>query len=148
MKNMALDERVEAVEPIALQPYRTTGFAGEDTPGDASNDSLLEQDTQGVDHDKGMTGRQAWNLYTTHFLSTWNARTYEFAAVSQISWCHRPLAGHVLTLDNRYFSLQAPIPILCLPRHYGRNLSLRHSLMGHHRLQLSYPGAQSKRGLV
>lgn len=29
-----------------------------------------------------MTRSQAWNLYTTHFLSTWNVRTYEFAAVS------------------------------------------------------------------
>ncbi|KIN01949.1 hypothetical protein OIDMADRAFT_161651 [Oidiodendron maius Zn] len=28
-----------------------------------------------------MTRSQAWNLYTSHFLSTWNARTYEFAAV-------------------------------------------------------------------
>ena len=33
--------------------------------------------------DEGMTRSQAWNLYTSHFLSTWNARTYEFAAVSK-----------------------------------------------------------------
>jgi hypothetical protein len=32
----------------------------------------------------GMTSSQALNLYTTHFLSTWNVRTYEFAAVSRI----------------------------------------------------------------
>lgn len=31
---------------------------------------------------KGMTAAQAWNLYTSHALSAWNARTYEFAAVS------------------------------------------------------------------
>lgn len=31
---------------------------------------------------KIMTRSQAINLYTTHFLSTWNVRTYEFAAVS------------------------------------------------------------------
>ncbi len=30
----------------------------------------------------GMTRSQAVNLYTSHFLSTWNVRTYEFAAVS------------------------------------------------------------------
>ena len=30
----------------------------------------------------GMTRSQAHNLYTSHFLSTWNVRTYEFAAVS------------------------------------------------------------------
>lgn len=28
-----------------------------------------------------MTKSQAWNLYTSHFLSTWNMRLYEFAAV-------------------------------------------------------------------
>jgi len=31
---------------------------------------------------EGMTRSQALNLYTSHFLSTWNVRTYEFAAVS------------------------------------------------------------------
>lgn len=30
----------------------------------------------------GMSCGQAFNLYTSHFLSTWNIRTYEFAAVS------------------------------------------------------------------
>lgn len=30
----------------------------------------------------GMTRSQAFNLYTSHLLSTWNVRTYEFAAVS------------------------------------------------------------------
>lgn len=29
-----------------------------------------------------LTRSQAWGLYVSHFLSTWNARTYEFAAVS------------------------------------------------------------------
>jgi iron-regulated transporter 1 len=29
----------------------------------------------------GLTRSQAFNLYTSHFLSTWNVRTYEFAAV-------------------------------------------------------------------
>jgi solute carrier family 40 (iron-regulated transporter), member 1 len=29
-----------------------------------------------------MTRSQAFNLYTSHLLSTWNIRTYEFAAVS------------------------------------------------------------------
>ena len=28
-----------------------------------------------------MSRSQAYNLYTSHFLSTWNVRTYEFAAV-------------------------------------------------------------------
>lgn len=32
----------------------------------------------------GLTTSQARDLYTSHFLSTWNARTYEFAAVSSL----------------------------------------------------------------
>ncbi|TVY46138.1 Solute carrier family 40 member [Lachnellula subtilissima] len=32
-------------------------------------------------HQHGMTGSQAWNLYASHFLSTWNIRTYEFTAI-------------------------------------------------------------------
>lgn len=28
-----------------------------------------------------LTGYGAWNLYISHALSTWNVRTYEFAAV-------------------------------------------------------------------
>lgn len=31
--------------------------------------------------DTSITESQALNLYTSHLLSTWNARTYEFAAV-------------------------------------------------------------------
>ncbi|KAJ5047373.1 uncharacterized protein L3040_003200 [Drepanopeziza brunnea f. sp. 'multigermtubi'] len=31
--------------------------------------------------DSGMSRSQAYNLYTSHLLSTWNVRTYEFAAV-------------------------------------------------------------------
>lgn len=30
---------------------------------------------------RGMAPAQAWNLYVSHALSTWNVRTYEFAAV-------------------------------------------------------------------
>lgn len=41
-----------------------------------NDDTDLEQEIP------GMTTAQARNLYTSHFLSTWNVRTYEFAAVS------------------------------------------------------------------
>ncbi|KAH7026507.1 uncharacterized protein B0I36DRAFT_366064 [Microdochium trichocladiopsis] len=34
-----------------------------------------------VDRTSGLTRPQAWNLYLSHALSTWNARGYEFAAV-------------------------------------------------------------------
>ncbi|PVH87242.1 hypothetical protein DL98DRAFT_510104 [Cadophora sp. DSE1049] len=33
------------------------------------------------DEHNGMSRSQAYNLYTSHFLSTWNVRTYEFAAI-------------------------------------------------------------------
>jgi hypothetical protein len=29
-----------------------------------------------------VTGGQLWGVYVSHFLSTWNSRCYEFAAVS------------------------------------------------------------------
>lgn len=38
----------------------------------------------------GLSRSQAWNLYLSHALSTWNARGYEFAAVS--------LPGHLFVL--------------------------------------------------
>lgn len=33
----------------------------------------------------GLTRSQAWNLYVSHALSTWNARGYEFAAVGTMT---------------------------------------------------------------
>lgn len=66
-----------------------------DEPADLSASSLEPEDVHNVpaspllellDEDEPlMTRSQAFNLYTTHFLSTWNVRTYEFAAVSQAS---------------------------------------------------------------
>ena len=45
----------------------------------------------GIDRivNEGMTRRQALNLYTSHLLSTWNARTYEFAAVKYFLIFHQ-----------------------------------------------------------
>lgn len=44
--------------------------------------SLLSQLELNDDDQYGCMSRsQAWNLYVSHFLSTWNMRTYEFAAV-------------------------------------------------------------------
>jgi hypothetical protein len=40
-----------------------------------------------------MTRPQAHNLYASHFLSTWNVRTYEFAAVSDRMLLCRELDG-------------------------------------------------------
>lgn len=49
---------------------------------DAPTLPLLESFPAIQDANNCMTRSQAFNLYTTHFLSTWNVRTYEFAAVS------------------------------------------------------------------
>jgi len=43
--------------------------------------SALEIDEDESASRGGMTRYQAYNLYTSHILSTWNARQYEFAAV-------------------------------------------------------------------
>lgn len=34
-----------------------------------------------MEMEREMNKAQAWNLYLSHFLSTWNGRSYEFAAV-------------------------------------------------------------------
>jgi iron-regulated transporter 1 len=36
-------------------------------------------------HARGLSREQAWSLFLSHFLSTWNGRCYEFAAVSGFS---------------------------------------------------------------
>lgn len=49
---------------------------------DRSVSSQLLDTSEEDEFVNGLTTSQAWNLYTSHFLSTWNVRTYEFAAVS------------------------------------------------------------------
>lgn len=48
----------------------------------ASEHSDVASDESPIAVTVGMTKKQALDLYTSHLLSTWNARTYEFAAVS------------------------------------------------------------------
>lgn len=50
---------------------------------DASDFNDIEDSSMGY----SLSRSQAWNLYTSHMLSTWNARTYEFAAVSPLRGC-------------------------------------------------------------
>jgi len=57
-------------------------LAMRDADGDADADGHDELVTGGG----GMTRDQAWNLYTSHFLSTWNVRGYEFAVVGVSVW--------------------------------------------------------------
>lgn len=40
-------------------------------------------------HQNGMTRAQAWNLYVSHFLSTWNIRTYVSSPIAHIPWSLR-----------------------------------------------------------
>lgn len=48
------------------------------------------------DEQNGMNKPQAYSLYTSHFLSTWNVRTYEFAAVSEVQRVNREAADERL----------------------------------------------------
>lgn len=74
-----------------------------------------------------LTRLGAWNLYISHALSTWNIRTYEFAAVSlhscslllaYISKCPRLSSRHMHSL------------ILYLLRRYGKPPRPRARLSG------------------
>jgi iron-regulated transporter 1 len=66
-----------SLEEPALQPPVNPD---EDVENRPASPLLLE--TPPEIQTTGMTRGQAYNLYTSHFLSTWNVRTYEFAAVS------------------------------------------------------------------
>lgn len=57
----------------------------------------------------GMSRAQAYNLYTSHFLSTWNIRTYEFAAVRLYNYMD---AFRIMLIASRSFSLRPLIRIL------------------------------------
>ncbi len=81
------EEPLEALDGIALEPYKTTSTSNDESAEHASYLSSLSSDADADDIENtasgSMTRAQVWNLYTTHILSTWNARTYEFAAVRQ-----------------------------------------------------------------
>lgn len=65
-------------------------------PPSPENEDLLSNHIAPLDTDEEqiyITKAQAYNLYTSHFLSTWNIRTYEFAAVS-------PSIYHVIISPN------------------------------------------------
>lgn len=83
----------------------------------------------------GMTTTQAWNLYTSHFLSAWNARTYEFAAVR--SCLHHSSHTIMITnkdIDNLYCSRLPQYPnIKFCPRHPHYAL-VYHTLLFHRTL--------------
>lgn len=81
--------------------------------------STLPDSIPDVDID-GMTRSQAVNLYTTHFLSTWNVRTYEFAAVSAVQY--RSSEGENAN-GPRLYSLPQHTPILLLRLPYGQFLA-------------------------
>lgn len=52
------------------------GISGDSPSGTLAN---TENGSSGSDE---LHRLQLWRLYLSHFLSTWNTRTYEFAAVS------------------------------------------------------------------
>jgi len=66
----------------------------------------------------GMSRTQAYNLYTSHFLSTWNVRTYEFAAVSNSG-----VTIFLYTDNYRSYLRLLHIRILLLQLLFGKILS-------------------------
>lgn len=64
-----------------------------------------------------MTRAQAWNLYTTHILSTWNAWTYKCCSTLYIG-THGSTGPSYPKSGNRLSSQQAHIQTRCSPHHY------------------------------
>lgn len=56
-------------------------FGGDSSPTDLSSENVALLTDEVVYEQELMSKTQAWNLYASHFLSTWNMRMYEFAAV-------------------------------------------------------------------
>jgi iron-regulated transporter 1 len=69
---------MSAVDQTELTPTRPEEIR------DGPISPLLVSESGSDNEFNGMTRSQAFNLYTSHFLSTWNVRTYEFAAVSAL----------------------------------------------------------------
>lgn len=102
---MKTQEPLEETEEITLKPYRMTTASNDKSGEDESHLHLLpahDDDDDGDDENivsGPMTKAQVWNLYTTHILSTWNARSFEFAAVRP-STQEYGLHYLVLTVEN------------------------------------------------
>lgn len=61
-------------------------LARSDEQQEEQSEAFLSHDGNPVEaNDNLLTGRQAWCLYVSHFLSMWNSRTYEYAAVSIVA---------------------------------------------------------------
>ncbi|KAH8148556.1 uncharacterized protein LAJ45_07267 [Morchella importuna] len=65
-------------EPLLPLVRETKNFAIHEDEDSSTNDTH-ETDTH--ENEVVLTKRQSWSLYLSHFLSTWNARGYEFAAI-------------------------------------------------------------------
>jgi hypothetical protein len=70
---------VSGSEMTVEEPELEAGMAHDSDGVDMENSSMSE--TEQVIEPNGMSRSQAFNLYTSHLLSTWNIRQYEFAAV-------------------------------------------------------------------
>jgi hypothetical protein len=84
--------------PIMTSPTETSPLISAVAHNSAS-DGLSPTEAQGS---VVLSRKQLWGLYFSHFLSTWNARGYEFAAVCQM--VYRGLSEAGAERLNRYFS--------------------------------------------
>lgn len=77
--------RDEESEPLLQQGREVSNSVQLGEISGASTDLGVERATENEEQGLALTKGQSWNLYLSHFLSTWNARGYEFAAVSILS---------------------------------------------------------------
>ncbi|KAG4432221.1 hypothetical protein IFR05_012302, partial [Cadophora sp. M221] len=66
-------------EPVLGRPTTSESEVVENIRIQTSTSSMLQSTPE--NEQNSMSRSQAYNLYTSHFLSTWNVRTYEFAAI-------------------------------------------------------------------
>ncbi len=56
---------------------------------DRADSEEIHRERQSAAGGEVLTSAQLWGVYLSHFLSTWNSRCYEFAAVSVWFWIAR-----------------------------------------------------------
>lgn len=76
------------------EPLLQLGDDNSFQPGEPSAASASIGSTDNDGEEVLLTKRQLWSLYLSHFLSTWNARGYEFAAV-RVPYAALPLISRL-----------------------------------------------------
>ena len=87
-------------------------------------DNALSEDCE-MTTEAVLTSQQLMGLYLSHFLSTWNSRCYEFAAVNMtfqtltFAFASSSIQSDNLTLNTRFYSQHQPIQERLLHHRFG-----------------------------